>query len=84
MPEGAHEAFGRLRDVARREGRALHRACTPRLGRPVVLAVPVAPAEAIESFFAVDALYGDFEQTGDEAVVQLLEDARRQGSEPTG
>lgn len=59
----------------------------------VVLAVPVAPREAVrrlskeadqvvavatpEPFFAVGQWYRDFPQTPDEEVVRLLEDARR-------
>jgi putative phosphoribosyl transferase len=58
----------------------------------IVLAVPVAPAEAIDAlrgdcdeiiclaqptpFYAVGAHYANFEQTSDDEVVRLLDGAR--------
>lgn len=65
-----------------------------RLGpKKVVLAVPVAPSDTIESlrpeadqivcldtpefFFAIGEFYEDFSQTGDEEVIELLETAHR-------
>lgn len=65
----------------------------------VVLAVPVAPADTVRSlaedadevvalrtpdnFYAIGQWYGDFTQTTDEQVVELL-DRAREGSDPPG
>ncbi len=66
--------------------------------KKVVLAVPVAPSDTIESlrpeadeivcldtpefFFAIGEFYEDFSQTGDEEVVELLETAHRRHPQP--
>ena len=72
--------------------RAVLAALSKSKARQVVLAVPVAPEETVEAlraqadevvclatpapFYAIAPWYGDFGQTADEEVVELLEEAR--------